>query len=139
MGGIIDDRQALDAAPLCRPVEHEIHRPQLIGCLGTLQRVAIRNRNLLSLAPFHLQTRFGIEPIHALVIDDLSRLTQFQIDHPGPVAPMALGECDDPLSQCGIPICCWSIAVSARAHPNHAECPAFAEALFDHVAHQITA
>lgn len=25
MGGVIDNRQVLDAAPFCRPVEHKIH------------------------------------------------------------------------------------------------------------------
>jgi hypothetical protein len=43
-----------------------------------------------------LQTGLGIEPIHPLVIHHHAGLPQLQIDHPGSVAPVALGERDDP-------------------------------------------
>lgn len=52
---------------------------------------------------------------------------------------MAVSERDDFLLQRSIPIRRWTVTVGTRAHPNDTERTAFAESLFDHVAHQITA
>lgn len=105
MSCIVHNGQAFDDSPFRRSVEHEIHRPELIGGRRVLERVTIRQRNLFPLSPSHLQTGLSIEPIHPLVIHHHASLPQLQIDHPGPVAPMTLGERDDPLLQSNIAIC----------------------------------
>jgi hypothetical protein len=78
MGGVIDDGQALDAAPFCRPVKHGIHRPDWVGGGLTRQRMAFRDRDFLPLAPPRLQASPGIKPAYPLVIDDLPGLAQFR-------------------------------------------------------------
>ncbi|MNG20538.1 hypothetical protein D3C84_1047980 [compost metagenome] len=92
---IIDDGQTLYDTPLCRPVEHEVHRPDLIGGQGTGQRVTVCHRHLLALTPANLQTRLGIEPIRPFVIDHHAFLPQLQVNHAGTIASVTLRECDD--------------------------------------------
>lgn len=121
MSRVIDHGEILDDTSFCRTIEHEIHRPDLIGSQWPLQWVPVGRRDFLSLAPSHLQPSLGIEPIHPLVINDLSGLAQFQIDHPGPVAPVALSERDDPFFQGGIAIRHRLVTENARAHANETE------------------
>ncbi len=104
MRGIIDHGQILDDTPLCRPVEHEVHRPDLIGGQGTSQWVTVCYRYLLALPPANLQPRLGIEPIHPLVIDDHAFLPQLQVNHAGAVTAVALRERDDLRFQGGIAV-----------------------------------
>ncbi len=66
--------------------------------------MTIRHRDLLPLSPSHLQTGLGVEPIHPLVIHHHASLPQLQVDHPGTVAPMTLGERDALLLQSRISI-----------------------------------
>lgn len=104
MRGIIDYGQILDDTSLCRPVEHEVHRPDLIGDERACQRVTVCHWHLPALTPANLQTRLGIESIHALVIDLHAFLPQLQIDHASTVASVALRECDDLRFQGGIAV-----------------------------------
>ncbi|GIW56852.1 MAG: hypothetical protein KatS3mg082_3256 [Nitrospiraceae bacterium] len=68
VGGIIDDRQAPDGAPIGGAVEHEVHRPHLVGRIRPHPRLGLARQHLLALAPPHLQLRFLIQPLHALVV-----------------------------------------------------------------------
>src|SRR3546814_12950808 len=67
-------RSALDDTPLGGAVEHEVHRPDLVGCLGSNQRLPFGDGHFLALAPSHLQLRFLIQPFHALVDRKSTRL-----------------------------------------------------------------
>lgn len=138
MGRIVNDGQALEAAPFSRPVKHEIHRLHLVGGQRSLQGMAVGNRDLLPLAPSHLQACLGIQPIHAFVIDDLPGLPKLQIDHPSPITTMSLGEGYDFLPQDGISVCHRLVAESARTHADDPERPSLAESLVDQVVHHIT-
>ena len=104
MRGIIDHGQILDDTPLCRPVEHEVHRPDLIGGQRTGQWMTVCHRDFLALAPANLQTRLGIEPVYPLVIDHHAALPQLQIDHAGTVASVPLRKRDDLRFQGGITV-----------------------------------
>ena len=76
VGRVINDCQILDDAPFCCPIEHKIHGPYLVGGQGPFEGMAFGDRDLLPLALSNLQTRFGIEPIYTLVVNDLAGLTQ---------------------------------------------------------------
>lgn len=81
--GIIDHGQILDDTPLCRSVEHKVHRPDLIGRQRTSQWVTVCHGDFLALAPADLQARLGIKPVQPLVIDLYALLPQLQVDHAG--------------------------------------------------------
>ncbi|MNT51457.1 hypothetical protein D3C72_1884220 [compost metagenome] len=102
--GIIDDGQTLDDTPFRCPVEHEVHRPDLIGGQGASQRVTVCHRHLLALTPANLQPCLGIESIHPLVIDLHALLPQLQVNHAGTVASVTLRERDDLRFQGGIAV-----------------------------------
>ena len=84
--GVVHNRQALDDASFGRPVEHEFHRPDLVGGQRPPQRLPIRYRHVLAPSLPHLQARLGIEPVDVLVIDQLPGLPQLQIDHASTIA-----------------------------------------------------
>ncbi len=77
MSRVIDESQVLDRSPFRGPVKNEIHRPHLVRHQWTFEWMAICGGDLLSLASFYLQAGFGIQPIDALVIDDLTGLPEF--------------------------------------------------------------
>jgi hypothetical protein len=118
---IIDNGQALDGATFCRPGEHKIHRPDMIGSQRAFQWVTVSDWYLLSLSPPDLQTCFGIEPIYPLVIHHHASLPELQIDYPGSVAPMALGKSDDLLFQSGVAIRHGAITERTWTHANEAQ------------------
>lgn len=100
VSGVIDDGQVLDDASVCCPFEHKIHGPHLVG-----------GRDLLALAPSHLQVRFGVEPIPRFVIHHHAGLPPLAVDHSGPVAPEALGKRNDPRLQGGA-VRHWMLEIS---------------------------
>lgn len=95
VSGIIDNGQALDDTPLCRPLAHEVHRPDLFGRHMSRQRVTVCHRHFLALTPANLQTRLGIEPVHPLVIDLHAVMPQLQVNHACTVGAVTLCQCDD--------------------------------------------
>ena len=60
--------------------------------------------NILAPALLHLQTCLGKQAVHTLVVHDLVRLAQLQIDHAGAVSAIALGQGDDLLVECAIAV-----------------------------------
>lgn len=54
MSRLIDNGEFLDDTPFSHPVEHEIDRPDLVGCQGAFQRMPVSSHDLLKLASFHL-------------------------------------------------------------------------------------
>lgn len=51
MSGVIDDAKVLDDAPICRPVEHEIYGPLLVGGYRPFQGMMFGGGDFLPLAP----------------------------------------------------------------------------------------
>lgn len=120
MGCVIHHRQVLDAAPFSRAVKHEVHRPHLICRRWALQGMHVAQGSLFASALFHLKTRFSVEPVHALVVDDLSSLAQLQIDHFSAVSAMALGQDNDLLLEHAVAVLSWLIAVGTGTHVGDA-------------------
>ena len=112
MGGIIDHCQVLDAASFGRAVKDEVHGPYLVGRYWTLQGVTVSLRDLLAFTLPDLQSRFGIEPIDALVVDDLAGLAQLEVDQASPIAPVTLGQGDDRFLQRAVAVCSGFVPVS---------------------------
>jgi hypothetical protein len=67
---IVHNRQAFDRASVSTAIKHEIHRPNLIRLLRPYQWLTLTQRDLLALAFGHLQLRFAVQALHALVIDE---------------------------------------------------------------------
>ena len=119
MGGVINDGQTFDCASLSGAVEHEVHRPDLVGSVRPDQRLAIRYRHLFALSALHLQTCLSIEPIHTLVIDPPARLPELQVDHARTVTAIALCQQDDLLAQRHIAVRSRLIAIGAGTHAGN--------------------
>lgn len=75
---------------------------RLIG--DTLSCARQRGKDGVCEALTYLQLLQAIESLHSLVIHVLTGLSQLEIDHPGPVAPMPVRERNDPLAQGGIAV-----------------------------------
>ncbi len=99
VGRVIHHRPALYDAPVGRAIEDDVGGPDLVAPLRTKQGLPVDDGDLLPAAPFHLETSLGIQPVDPLVIDDVALLPQFQIDHAGAIAPVAMGQGDDAIAQ----------------------------------------
>ena len=84
-----------------------------------------------------LQTRLGVEPIDALVIDQPAFLAQYQIDHAGAVATMAVREGHNAVTQAGIGIRPRHIPPGGGAHVHDRQRAPLAEATRDHLPHHL--
>ena len=98
VGGVVGDHQGLEHPTISRPVEHEVHRPDLIGTAGPQQRLPLAHRDLLALPAPHLQLGFLIQPLHTLVVHQHSRLPELEVDHPDTVALVSLRQGLDALT-----------------------------------------
>lgn len=101
-----------------RPVEHKVHRPDLIGSQRMSQWVTLCHGNFLALSPANLQTCLGIEPIQLVMKHHIAALPQLQIDHVGTVASVLLHEHDDLRVQDGIAVDGGLVAEYTGAHAN---------------------
>ncbi len=90
VGCVIHDHQTLDHPTFHSAVEHEVHRPHLVGLQWPQQWLALAHRHLLAPAAPDLQLLFAVQPLHTLVVHDASFLTKFEIDHPHAIAAMAM-------------------------------------------------
>ena len=116
--GIVHHGQVLDHPPFGGAIEHEVHRPDVIGRLRTPQGLPIGHRHLLAPPPLHLEVGFGIQPFHPLVVDPLSGLAQLQVNHAGAVAAMPLGQGNDLLPQGLVTIRRRLVAEGTGAHAD---------------------
>ena len=135
MRRVIDDRQAFDDAVFRRAVEHEIHRPHLVGRHRKHERLTLPRQHLLALATAHLQLRFLVKALDALVVHEKPVLAQLQVDHPEAVATMALSERQYALAQIDVAVGLRGVAECAGAHSYDCQRPTLAQPLVDHVAH----
>lgn len=117
MSCVIDYRQAPDAASFCCAVNHEVHRPHLVGLCWSLQGMSIRRRYLLAPAFLHLQASLGTQAIHTFVIDQFTCLTQLQIDHSGALAAMPLCQSNDLLLERTVAVLCWIVPKALALMP----------------------
>ena len=81
--GVIDDGQTLQDAPICRAVEDEISRPDLVAVLRADQRLAIDDRHFLAPTALDLQSGLGGQPVDPSVIDRAPLLPQLEVDQAG--------------------------------------------------------
>ena len=117
--GVVDHHQALDYPSRGHPVEHEIHRPDLVGRGRPYQRLPVGHRDLLATPTPHLKALESIQTLDALVVDRLARLAKLQIDHPGAIATMSLGKTYDLCAQRLVVVRSCLIPQCARAHANN--------------------
>lgn len=87
---VIDDHQALNGPTFGRAIEHEVHRPHVVGPGRSQQWLLLADQNRLAFAPPDLQLLRLIQPFHALVVRATSFLPQLQIDHSNVVALMPM-------------------------------------------------
>lgn len=92
--------------------------------------------DFLASALLHLQPGLGMQAIHALVVHDLTRLAQLQIDHAGDVSAMALSQGDDLLLECAITVSGGFVTQNTDAHAEDAQGSTLTKSGADHVAHQ---
>ncbi len=90
VGCVVHDHQTLDHPAFGSAVEHEVHRPHLVGLRWPQQRLTLAHRYFFAPAAPDLQLLLAIQPLHALVVHDASFLTKFEIDHPHAIAAMAM-------------------------------------------------
>ncbi|WP_425512040.1 hypothetical protein, partial [Xanthomonas fragariae] len=75
VGCVVHDHQTLEHPTFGSAVEHEVHRPHLVGLRWPQQWLALAHRHLLAPAAPDLQLLFAVQPLHALVVHDASFLT----------------------------------------------------------------
>jgi hypothetical protein len=72
-------------------VEHEVHRPDFMGCVRPDKWLPLGYPDLLVPPPSHLELLQSIYPLDALVVDQLASLAQqLQIDHLDAIPSMLL-------------------------------------------------
>ena len=135
---VVHDHQALDRPAFGGAVEHDVHRPHLVGLDGPQQRRTLAYRHLFALATPHLQVLLAIQPLHALVVHDATFLPQFEIDHPHAIAAMAMRQRKDALAQREVAILTRTIAQRTGAHADRCQGATLAGAALDPLAHQRT-
>ena len=136
VGGVVDDRQAPYRPAFRGTVEHEVHRPHLIGSERPQEGLALAYRHLLTLSASHLQARFLIQPLHSLVVNDKSLLPQLQMDHAHPVASVPVRQRSDLLAQLNVVVGPKLLAQRASAHPHRRQRSPLAQPLLDRARHQ---
>lgn len=96
VGEVIGHGQALEPSSVCPGIAHEVHAPDLIGCLGDRQRLPFKRWPLHLLAPAHGEAGLAVEPVHLLVVHvgklRAQQVVQAAITEPAP----DLGQFDDP-------------------------------------------
>lgn len=137
MRGIVHDRQTCDGAAFRAAVKHEIHRPDFIRGRRSHEGLPLAHRHLLAVAAPHLQLGFGVEPFNPLVLHHLTLLPHLQVNHAGPVPPVAMGEGDNGLPELTVPIRRGAVAQPARTPADHLQGLALREAPATHPAHHL--
>ena len=94
--GIIHDGQTLDDASISGPVEDEVGRPHVVRHLRAHQGLPIGHRNLLPPSAPNLELGLRVQAFDAFMVDVVAFLPQLQIDHPGAIATVTVGEGNNP-------------------------------------------
>src|SRR5258706_6530623 len=135
---VVDDHQALQRPSRGNPIEHEVHRPNLVRSTRTDQRLAIGDGDLLAPPPADVQLPQPIQPPDAFVVHELTGLAQLQVDHADSIAPVPLRQRHDPRSQCAVAIWARLVTHRTRAHAYDLQAVTLREALRLHPPHQLT-
>lgn len=138
MSGVIDDRQALQDAALCLPIEQNVHRPDYVRDQRPIQRLPITKRHLLPLEVSHLKRRLLVQPLHALAIHKHARLPKLQADYPDAIALLPVRQRHDLLAQFHAAVRRRHVAEDARTLSDGSQGASFAQAPFDHLPHHLT-
>ena len=132
---VVDYRQALHGAPLGRAVEDEVRRPDLVRGRRPHQRLTVGDRDLLASTPAYLQARLRVQALDALVVDPFAGLPQLQVDHPGPIATMAMRQCLNACAEGPVPVGGRCVPQRRGAHAHHGQGTSLAQALLGQVPH----
>ena len=92
-----------------------------MGACGPHQGLSTGDRDLLPSSASDLQLGFGVQPLDAFVVHPMTRLPQLQIDHPGPVATVAVSEGDNAPPECQVSVRRRLIPQRRRTHAHHRE------------------
>ncbi len=96
---VIDDHQQLYDASRCDAVEHEVDRPHLVSGARANQQLPLTRRDFLATPMPHLQFLQHLEPLDALVVDQLSGLSELEVDRLRAVTAVTLRERHDLLAR----------------------------------------
>src|SRR6202012_5797564 len=124
-------------APFGGAVEDEVDGPDFVRSRGPEQWLPLGQGHLFPFAPAHLQVRLLVQALNSLVVDHLTSLAEFEVDHADAVALMAIRQRTDHLAQLDIGVGPRFVSVSACAHPSDRQRPALTQFLADQIAHQL--
>ncbi|OLH93602.1 hypothetical protein DXO216_00660, partial [Xanthomonas oryzae pv. oryzae] len=115
---VVHDHQTLDHPAFGGAVEHDVHRPHLVGLGGPQQRLTLAYRHLFTRAAADLQLLLAIQPLHPLIVHETPFLPQLERDHPHAIAAMAMRQRKDALAQLNVAVLARAIAQRTGAHAD---------------------